>query len=77
MSKRPMNGVYPFGPKPTKLERGPKEYCHEKKIKTRKDRKGEGYSVTSRPGEVDTWQLPHALEWVPVFQAPSRDSQGI
>ena len=34
-------------------------------------------SVTPRPGEVDTWQSPRALEWVPVSQAPSKDSQGL
>ena len=35
------------------------------------------FSVTPRPGEVDTWQSPHALEWVSVSQAPSKDSQGL
>ena len=36
-----------------------------------------GDVVTPRPGEVDKWQPPRALEWVPVFQAPFKDSQGI
>ena len=33
--------------------------------------------VTPQPEKVNTWQPPHALEWVPIFQAPSKDSQGI
>ena len=33
--------------------------------------------VTPRPGEVHTWPLPRALEWVLVSQALSKDSQGI
>ena len=33
--------------------------------------------VTPRPRKrVDTWQLPRALKWDPVFQAPFKDSQG-
>ena len=35
-----------------------------------------GYDVTPRPGEVDTWQSPRALEWILVSQDPSKDSQG-
>ena len=32
--------------------------------------------VTPRPGKVDTWQTPLALEWDPVSRTPSKDSQG-
>ena len=35
------------------------------------------YYVTPRPGEVDTWQPSHTLEWVLVSQAPFKDSQSI
>ena len=33
--------------------------------------------VMPQPGEVDTWQLLRALEWVSVSQAPHKDSQGL
>ena len=38
-----------------------------------------GQSRVSRPDpkRVDTWQPPRALEWDPVSQAPSKNSQGI
>ena len=29
------------------------------------------------PGRADTWQPSRALEWDPVSQAPSKDSQGL
>ena len=33
-----------------------------------------GHVVTPRFGEVDIWQSPRALEWVPISQTPFKDS---
>ena len=35
-----------------------------------------GTECHTRPGEIDTWQPPRALEWVLVFRNPFKDSQG-